>query len=238
MSINEVIIAEDVSKEYRRGHEIIVAIKKLNLKIKRGEFFVIAGPSGSGKTTLLNILSGLDKPTTGRIILDGLDTNMIDEKQFPKIRRERVGFIFQNWNLIDGFTAIENVEAAMWPSELSNKVIEERALTLLRMVDLIERKDHRPKELSGGEQQKALLCHALCREPQLLLLDEPFVNLDITSQKEFLRLIEKVYKEKNLTIILVTHLFHLIPRSCKRVILLDKGKVLFDGERDVFFSTL
>ncbi|MHA1253867.1 MAG: ABC transporter ATP-binding protein, partial [Candidatus Helarchaeota archaeon] len=151
MSINEVIIAENVSKEYRRGHEIIVAIKNLNLRIKKGEFFVIIGPSGSGKTTLLNILSGLDKPTSGRIILDGLDTNMIDEKQFPKIRRERVGFIFQNWNLIDGLTAIENIEAPLWPSNLSNKIIEERALHLLRMVDLIERKDHRPKELSGGE---------------------------------------------------------------------------------------
>ncbi|MHA1312051.1 MAG: ABC transporter ATP-binding protein [Candidatus Helarchaeota archaeon] len=205
MSINEVIIAEDVSKEYRRGHEIIVAIKKLNLKIKRGEFFVIAGPSGSGKTTLLNILSGLDKPTTGRIILDGLDTNMIDEKQFPKIRRERVGFIFQNWNLIDGFTAIENVEAAMWPSELSNKVIEERALTLLRMVDLIERKDHRPKELSGGEQQRVAIARALINHPKVVFADEPTGNLDSKTGESIIKLLKELNKKEGVTMIVVTH---------------------------------
>jgi len=205
VSINEVIIAEDVSKEYRRGHEIIVAIKKLNLKIKRGEFFVIAGPSGSGKTTLLNILSGLDKPTTGRIILDGLDTNMIDEKQFPKIRRERVGFIFQNWNLIDGFTAIENVEAAMWPSELSNKVIEERALTLLRMVDLIERKDHRPKELSGGEQQRVAIARALINHPKVVFADEPTGNLDSKTGESIIKLLKELNKKEGVTMIVVTH---------------------------------
>ncbi|MHA1271707.1 MAG: ABC transporter ATP-binding protein [Candidatus Helarchaeota archaeon] len=205
MSINEVIIAENVSKEYRRGHEIIVAVKNLNLKIKRGEFFVIIGPSGSGKTTLLNVLSGLDKPTTGRVILDGLDTNMIDEKQFPKIRRERVGFIFQNWNLIDGFTAIENVEAAMWPSELSNKVIEERALTLLRMVDLIERKDHRPKELSGGEQQRVAIARALINQPKVVFADEPTGNLDSSTGEAIIKLLRQLNKKEGVTIIVVTH---------------------------------
>jgi putative ABC transport system ATP-binding protein len=205
MSVNEVVIAEDVSKEYRRGSEIIVAVKKLNMKIKKGEFFVILGPSGSGKTTLLNVLSGLDKPTTGRIILDGLDTNMIDEKQFPKIRRERVGFIFQNWNLIDGFTAIENVEAPMWPSDLSNKIIEERALSLLRSVDLIERKDHRPKELSGGEQQRVAIARALINRPKVVFADEPTGNLDSDTGEATIKLLRELNKQEGVTIVVVTH---------------------------------
>ncbi|MBD3227981.1 MAG: ATP-binding cassette domain-containing protein [Candidatus Lokiarchaeota archaeon] len=205
MSVNEVIIAEDVSKEYRRGSEIIVAVKNLNIKIKRGEFFVIVGPSGSGKTTLLNILSGLDKPTTGRVVLDGLDTNMIDEEQFPKIRRERVGFIFQNWNLIDGLKAIENVEAPLWPSDLSNKVIEERALSLLRLVDLIERKDHRPKELSGGEQQRVAIARALVNNPKVVFADEPTGNLDSGTGKQIIELLRELNKKEKVSIICVTH---------------------------------
>ena len=224
MSVNEVIITEDVSKEYRRGHEIIVAIKKLNMKIKKGEFFVIIGPSGSGKTTLLNVLSGLDHPTTGRIILDGLDTNMIDEKQFPKIRRERVGFIFQNWNLIDGFTAIENVEAPLWPTDLSNKIIEERALTLLRMVNLIERKDHRPKELSGGEQQRVAIARALINHPKVVFADEPTGNLDSATGESIVKLLKELNKKEGVTIIVVTHDESII-KYADRVARINDGRI-------------
>ncbi|MHA1232971.1 MAG: ABC transporter ATP-binding protein [Candidatus Helarchaeota archaeon] len=229
MSINEVIIAENVSKEYRRGHEIIVAIKNLNLRIKKGEFFVIIGPSGSGKTTLLNILSGLDKPTSGRIILDGLDTNMIDEKQFPKIRRERVGFIFQNWNLIDGLTAIENIEAPLWPSNLSNKIIEERALHLLRMVDLIERKDHRPKELSGGEQQRVAIARALINHPKVVFADEPTGNLDSKTGESIIKLLKDLNREEGVTMIIVTHDESII-KYADRVAKIRDGIIKIEGE--------
>ena len=180
-------------------------MKKINIKIKKGEFFVIIGPSGSGKSTLLNILSGLDTPTTGRIILDGLDTGMIDEMMFPKIRRERVGFVFQNFNLIQELTAIENIEAPLWPTSLSSKIIEERALTLLRLVDLVERKDHRPRELSGGEQQRVAIARALINNPKVVFADEPTGNLDTKTGEDIVKLLRRLNKEQGTTIIVVTH---------------------------------
>jgi putative ABC transport system ATP-binding protein len=205
MSEEYVLIAEDTTKEYRRGSEIIIAVKKINIKIKKGEFFVIIGPSGSGKSTLLNILSGLDTPTTGRIILDGLDTGMIDEMMFPKIRRERVGFVFQNFNLIQELTAIENIEAPLWPTSLSSKIIEERALTLLRLVDLVERKDHRPRELSGGEQQRVAIARALINNPKVVFADEPTGNLDSKTGEDIVKLLRRLNKEQGTTVIVVTH---------------------------------
>lgn len=224
MSEEEVIIAENVTHEYRRGKDITVAIKNINLKVKKGEFLVIVGPSGSGKSTLLNILSGMDKPTTGRIILDGLDTGMIEEDLFPKIRRERVGFVFQNWNLIDGLTAIENIEAPLWPSDLSGKIIEERALTLLRLINLVERKDHHPKELSGGEQQRVAIARALINQPKVVFADEPTGNLDSKTGEEIVSLLKRLNEEENVTVIVVTHDESLI-KFADRVIYLRDGQI-------------
>lgn len=200
-----ILIAEDVSKEYRRGNEIIVAVKKVNINIKRGELIVFLGPSGSGKTSLLNVLSGLDRPTTGRVIIDGLDTNSIEEDMFPRIRRERIGFVFQNFNLIEGLTAIENVEAPLWPTDQPSKIIEERALHWLRIVDLIERKDHRPKELSGGEQQRVAIARALVNSPRVLFADEPTGNLDSQTGENIAKLLKQLNKEQGVTIACVTH---------------------------------
>jgi putative ABC transport system ATP-binding protein len=224
MSEEYVLIAEDTTKEYRRGSEIIIAIKNIDLKIKKGEFFVIIGPSGSGKSTLLNILSGLDTPTTGRIILDGLDTGMIDETMFPKIRRERVGFVFQNFNLIQELSAIDNVEAPLWPTALSSKIIEERALTLLRMVDLIERKDHKPKEMSGGEQQRVAIARALINNPKVVFADEPTGNLDSHTGEEIVKLLRKLNKEQGTTMIVVTHDENLI-KFADHVVRIKDGKI-------------
>ncbi|MFX1296232.1 MAG: ABC transporter ATP-binding protein [Promethearchaeota archaeon] len=224
MSEEYVVISEDTTKEYRRGSEIIIAVKNIDLKIKKGEFFVIIGPSGSGKSTLLNVLSGLDTPTTGRIILDGLDTGMIDESMFPKIRRERVGFVFQNFNLIKELSAIENVEAPLWPTSLSRKIIEERALTLLRLVDLIERKDHRPKELSGGEQQRVAIARALINNPKVVFADEPTGNLDSKTGDDIGKLLRKLNKDQGTTIIVVTHDQSLI-KFADRVAYIRDGRI-------------
>ncbi|MHA1299556.1 MAG: ABC transporter ATP-binding protein [Candidatus Helarchaeota archaeon] len=225
MSEDELIVAENVTHEYRRGRkEITIALRNINLKVKKGEFLVIVGPSGSGKSTLLNILSGMDKPTTGRVILDGLDTGMIEEDLFPKIRRERVGFVFQNWNLIDGLTAIENIEAPLWPSDLSSKIIEERALTLLRLINLIERKDHYPKELSGGEQQRIAIARALINQPKVVFADEPTGNLDSKTGEEIVGLLKRLNEEEGVTIIVVTHDESLI-KFADRVIYIKDGEI-------------
>ena len=224
MSEDDLIVAENVTHEYRRGKkEIIIAIRNINLSIRKGEFVVIVGPSGSGKSTLLNILSGMDKPTTGRVILDGLDTGMIEEDLFPKIRRERVGFVFQNWNLIDGLTAVENIESPLWPSDLGGNIIEERALTLLRLINLIERKDHYPKELSGGEQQRIAIARALINQPKVVFADEPTGNLDSKTGEEIVQLLKRLNEEEGVTIIVVTHDDTLIKFA-------DKVLYIKDGE--------
>ncbi|MHA1315755.1 MAG: ABC transporter ATP-binding protein, partial [Candidatus Helarchaeota archaeon] len=221
---SEIIIAEDVTKEYRRGNEIIVAIKKINLRVKRGEFLVFLGPSGSGKTSLLNVLSGLDRPTTGRVIIDGLDTNSLEEDMFPKIRRERIGFVFQNFNLIEGLTAIENIEAPLWPTSLSSKMIEERALHWLRIVDLIERKDHFPKELSGGEQQRVAIARALINNPRVLFADEPTGNLDSQTGENTVKLLKRLNKEEDVTVICVTH-DTMMEKFADRVLYIKDGRL-------------
>jgi len=222
--MGDIIICEKVSKEYRRGKEIIIAVKQCNLKIRQGEFVVIVGTSGSGKSSLLNVMSGLDRPTVGRVILDGLDTNIIEEDMFPKIRRERVGFVFQNFNLIDGLTAIENIESPMWPTDLSSKVIEERALKLLREIDLIERKDHLPKELSGGEQQRVAIARALINNPKVLFADEPTGNLDTKTGDDIVKLMKRLNKDEGVTIIVVTHDESLI-KYADRTIRISDGRI-------------
>ncbi|MHA1333726.1 MAG: ABC transporter ATP-binding protein [Candidatus Odinarchaeia archaeon] len=219
--MDSIIIARDVSKEYRRGREIVRAVKNVNMEIKRGELVCIYGPSGSGKTTLLNILSGLDQPTKGKVILDGTDTSVLDERLFPKIRREKIGFIFQDFNLIPDLTTIENVEAPLWPTKLSSKEIEEKALSMLRAVDLLERKDHFPKQLSGGEQQRAAIARALINDPVVLFADEPTGNLDTKTGQEIMKLLRKVNKEKKTTVIVVTHDESLIQYADKVLKIVD-----------------
>ncbi|MHA1237668.1 MAG: ABC transporter ATP-binding protein [Candidatus Odinarchaeia archaeon] len=219
--MDSIIIARDVSKEYRRGREIVRAVKNVNMEIKRGELVCIYGPSGSGKTTLLNILSGLDQPTKGKVILDGTDTSVLDERLFPKIRREKIGFIFQDFNLIPDLTTIENVEAPLWPTKLSSKEIEEKALSMLRAVDLLERKDHFPKQLSGGEQQRAAIARALINDPVVLFADEPTGNLDTKTGQEIMKLLRQVNKEKKTTVIVVTHDESLIQYADKVLKIVD-----------------
>lgn len=220
-----VIAAHDVSKEYTRGKEIVRALKNIELEIKEGEFIAIVGSSGCGKTTLLNILSGLDVPTSGRAFLDGQDTSTLNESSFPKVRLEKVGFIFQDFNLIEDMTVIENVEAPLYPTKLKNKKIREKALNLLRLVDLVDRKDHLPKQLSGGEQQRVSIARALVNDTKVVFADEPTGNLDSTTGTEILELLKKLNKEQNTTIMLVTHDMK-NAEYAKRRIKLEDGKVV------------
>jgi putative ABC transport system ATP-binding protein len=199
------IITKDASKEYHRGHEVVIAVKNVSLEIKEGEFLAVVGPSGCGKTTLLNLLSGLDSPSSGKVILDGIDTTVIDERLFPKLRREKVGFVFQDFNLVQDMTAVENVMAPLLPTDMKTKDIETKALEMLREVDLLERKDHKARELSGGEMQRVAIARALVNKPKVIFADEPTGNLDSKTGKDILNLMKTLNQEQGTTIVLVTH---------------------------------
>jgi len=219
-----VIITKDASKEYHRGREVVVAIKNANLEIKEGEFLAVVGPSGCGKTTLLNLLSGLDSPSSGKVILDGIDTTVIDERLFPKLRREKVGFVFQDFNLIQDMTAMENVMAPLLPTEMKTKDIEKKALDMLRAVDLLERKDHRARELSGGEMQRVAIARALINNPKVIFADEPTGNLDTKTGKDIMELLKRLNEEQGTTVVLVTHNEEM-KQYATRVIHLRDGKI-------------
>ncbi|MCD6483494.1 MAG: ABC transporter ATP-binding protein [Candidatus Odinarchaeota archaeon] len=218
------IRAENLRKEYKRGRETVDAIKNITLKIDEGEFFVFIGPSGSGKTTLLNLLSGLDKPTEGRVILDGMDLTSIDERILPKIRREKIGFVFQDFNLIENMTALENVMAPLIPTDLKKKEIVARATEMLRLVDLIERKDHLPKQMSGGEQQRVAIARALVTHPKVVFADEPTGNLDSKTGSDIMKLLKKINKEKGTTFVVVTHDERII-NFADRVAYIEDGEI-------------
>jgi putative ABC transport system ATP-binding protein len=219
-----VILTKDASKEYHRGREVVVAIKNANLEIKEGEFLAVVGPSGCGKTTLLNLLSGLDAPSSGKVILDGIDTTVIDERLFPKLRREKVGFVFQDFNLIQDMTAQENVMAPLLPTEMKTKDIEKKALDMLRAVDLLERKDHRARELSGGEMQRVAIARALVNNPKVIFADEPTGNLDTKTGKDIMELLKRLNEEQGTTVVLVTHNEEM-KQYASRVIHLRDGKI-------------
>jgi putative ABC transport system ATP-binding protein len=218
------IVTKDASKEYHRGREVVVAVKNVSLEIKEGEFLAVVGPSGCGKTTLLNLLSGLDSPSSGKVILDGIDTTVIDERLFPKLRREKVGFVFQDFNLVQDMTAVENVMAPLLPTEMKTKDIETKAMEMLRAVDLLERKDHRARELSGGEMQRVAIARALVNKPKVIFADEPTGNLDSKTGKDILNLMKALNQEQGTTIVLVTHNEEL-REYASRVIHMRDGKV-------------
>lgn len=224
-SVDSIIVAENVSKEYGRGKKMVAALKEINLEIKRGEFIAILGPSGSGKSTLLNVLAGLDRPSKGRILIDGVDTTLVDERFLPSIRREKIGFVFQNFLLIEELNVMENVESPLWPTRLNQKEIEDRAMDLLRKVELSERKEHFPRQLSGGEQQRTAIARALVNNPPILFCDEPTGNLDSKMGANIMKLISQLNKTMNLTVVLVTHNEELV-KYAKRTIRMKDGMLI------------
>ncbi|MFO8020591.1 MAG: ABC transporter ATP-binding protein [Promethearchaeia archaeon] len=216
--------AIDVNKEYRRSGAIIRALVDVNLKIKSGDFVIVQGPTGCGKSTLLNMLSGLDLPDSGKIIFDGENIARATEDRLSRIRRQKVGFVFQDFNLIQTLTAIENVEALLWPTVLREKEIENRAIAALRDVNLLDRKDHYPVQLSGGEKQRCAIARAIIHRPRVLLADEPTGNLDPESEKSVMDLLKKINKELETTCIVVTHRRALVDYA-DTVVRMDKGRI-------------
>jgi putative ABC transport system ATP-binding protein len=207
------------------GGRTIRALSEVNLQIKKGDFISIMGPSGSGKTTLLNMLGCLDKPTKGKVILDGADVTKVREKNLYKIRRHKVGFVFQTFNLLPYLSAIENVELPMEGTKKSKGERRTRARELLKLVGLSEREDHRPHRLSAGEQQRVGIATALANNPAIVLADEPTGNLDSKTKYEIIRLLGKLNIDQGTTIVMVTHDSHMAAHA-GRMLFLSDGRLL------------
>jgi len=211
-----------VTKHYRRDAIDIPVLDNIDLDVAPGEFLALMGPSGSGKTTLLNLIAGIDKPTSGRITIDGKNIAGLNEKQLAKWRARHVGFIFQLYNLIPVLTAFENVELPLLLTSLSKKKRRDHVMTALAVVGLAERDGHYPRQLSGGQEQRVAIARAIVTDPTLLVADEPTGDLDAKSAEEILDLLKRLNGEFRKTIIMVTH----DPRAAGHahsVIHLDKG---------------
>ena len=195
----------EVEKTYKLGENKVHALRGVNLELKKGEFVAFMGPSGSGKTTLLNLIGVLDKPSKGKIYVDGIDLTLLKEKDLTKLRRSTIGFIFQFYNLIPVLSAIENVELPMLIAGVATKEREKRAQELLKMVGLEDRMHHRPDELSGGEQQRVAIVRALSNKPSIVLADEPTGDLDSKTGKEVVNALRDLSNREGATVIVVTH---------------------------------
>jgi len=205
MSSSILIEAKNLTKEYIRGKkEVVTAVNDVDLQIQRGKLIMVTGPSGSGKSTLLNILSGLDKPTEGKVIYNDEDISGWDEERLAQFRQDHIGFIFQNWELIRTLTALENIESPLYPVKIKSKEIRTRAISLLKQVGLWDKVDNYPDELSGGEQQRIGIARALVGKPRIIFADEPTGNLDVDNAASVMRLL-KSFTKRDTSILVVTH---------------------------------
>jgi putative ABC transport system ATP-binding protein len=218
----------DVHKTYRTGEMEVPAVRGVSIEIKRGEFVALMGASGSGKSTVMNILGCLDRPTTGHYILDGADVSGLDRDRLADIRNSKIGFVFQNFNLLPRTSARENVELPLVYSEqpLTNAELRERADRVLRSVGLAGREDHHPSQLSGGQQQRVAIARALINEPEVLLADEPTGNLDSRTSIEIMAIFQDL-NERGITVIMVTHEPD-IAAYAKRNVMMRDGVILND----------
>lgn len=202
--MKEIIRLKEVHKNYWMGENLVKAVNGISLSVNEGEFMVIKGPSGSGKSTLMNLIGNLDVPTKGKIYLDKQDTSQLSESGLAQIRGRKIGFIFQQFNLIQSLTAKENIMLPMIFQDISEYEREKKAEELLKLVQLEERGDHRPQELSGGQQQRVAIARALANDPEVIIADEPTGNLDTKTGDTVLNFLEKLHQQGK-TIVMVTH---------------------------------
>jgi putative ABC transport system ATP-binding protein len=206
MGNTNIIEARGLSRVYRlKSGEEVQAVNSVNLQVPEGQFLTVIGTSGSGKTTLLNLLGGLDKPTAGNVVVDGVEVSGLGDADLVRFRREKVGFVFQSFNLIPTLTAVENVEAALAPTGMAKAERVERSTSLLESVGLTGKVGRLPVELSAGEQQRVAIARAFANEPKVLLLDEPTGNLDTVTGKEIMRLCHETSRKQGQTVVAVTH---------------------------------
>ena len=219
-----------VSKQFS-GKRRVTALEDINFQVTRGEMVSIIGPSGSGKSTLLNLIGGLDQPSSGEIHIDGQSIARLSDDKLTQLRRDKIGFIFQFFNLMPSLTCLENVALPLHLRGWGKRKIEERSRELLDLVQLTHRLDHQPDELSGGERQRVAIARSLAAFPPILLADEPTGNLDSRSGAEILDLIRSLHEKLNATILIVTHDAG-VARSCSRTIALADARVVADYRND------
>lgn len=226
MSTKKVPVVEaiDVKKTYMLGKVPVEALRGVNLRVEQGDFVSILGPSGSGKSTMLNLIGALDKPTSGTLLIDGVDISKLNDNQLAEIRL-KIGFVFQFFNLIPRLTARDNVELAMSIANASKSERRKHAIDLLETVGLKDRVNHKPAELSGGQQQRVAIARALANNPKFLLLDEPTGNVDSKTASEVLALIEKLNEENKVSIIMVTH-DQKLAHEAKRTVQMFDGQIV------------
>jgi putative ABC transport system ATP-binding protein len=217
-----IVRIRDLVKEYRRGSESVRVLDGLTLEIEQGDFVALMGPSGSGKSTLLNLIGGIDRPTSGELEVDGLRVDRLSDDSLARWRADHVGFVFQMYNLLPVLTAERNVELPLLLKDMSGQERMARVTAALGLVGLSHRAKHRPRELSGGQEQRVGIARAIVTDPTLLLCDEPTGDLDRKSGDEILDLLSALNREQGKTIIMVTHDPHAAERA-HRIVLLDKG---------------
>jgi len=221
----EILRTVDLCKSYGNGDTKVEALKNVNISINKGEFVAVVGPSGSGKSTLLHLLGGVDRPTSGKVIVDGIDMYSLKEKELSILRRRKVGFVFQFYNLIPVLTAEENI---LMPLLLDNKEEDKEYVEeLMTILDIKDRRNHLPSELSGGQQQRVSIGRALAYKPAIILADEPTGNLDSKNSKEIIELLRLSVKRYHQTLIVITHDLN-IARQADRVISIEDGAIVRD----------
>lgn len=223
-----VVALRDIHKIYDSGEVQVHAVRGVSLDVHKGEFVAVMGASGSGKSTMMNLLGCLDRPTKGTFLLDGIDVSKLDRNELADLRNQKLGFVFQGFNLLARTTALENVELPMLygPKRLPTKVMHQRAMHALAIVGLSDRSDHYPSQLSGGQQQRVAIARALVNNPQVLLADEPTGNLDSKTSVEIMGVFQKL-NEQGITIMMVTHELD-IAHYCKRNLVFRDGRIVSD----------
>ncbi len=223
----DLIVTKGITKIYNPNKIPVHALQGIDLTIKKGEFTAIVGPSGSGKTTLLNIIGGLDRQTEGTVWIEGTDLTNLSDNKLIDFRKNKIGFVFQSYNLIPVFTAAENVGFIMLLQKRSKNEIDTRVLNLLKSVGIVEQMNKRPNQMSGGQQQRVAVARALASKPKFVLADEPTANLDSKSTTDLLDIMENLNKKEDMTFIFSTHDQRVIDRA-HRVITIEDGKVVSD----------
>ncbi len=227
---------DDLTKIYSEGTEAeTFALNGVSFKVPDGDYVAIIGPSGSGKSTLMNQIGALDRPTSGRVIIDGVNISELTSAQLAEIRNQKIGFVFQSFNLINRISAVENVEIPLLVTKVSAKDRRDRALSMLQKMGLGEKAYKRPNQLSGGEQQRVAVARALSNDPRIILGDEPTGNLDSKNTERVMEILEQFQRESNKTLVLITHNMEVANRA-KRIISIRDGKIEREKENPFWDS--